>query len=84
MERIKLMDLSVDTKNHELAITKFEPMPKKSNRIPSGIPGLDDLIEGDFVPGSVILDKTLEKVYSMGVPNYKWVPLRYKTHLFCK
>jgi len=30
-------------------------MPKKSNRIPSGIPGLDDLIEGGFIPKSVIM-----------------------------
>ena len=55
MEGTKLMDLSVDTKNHTLEVTKFEPMPKKSNRIPSGIPGLDDLIEGGFIPKSVTM-----------------------------
>lgn len=28
---------------------------KQTERIPTGIPGLDDLIEGGFIPGSVIL-----------------------------
>ena len=55
MEGTKLMDLSVNTKNNTLEVTKIEPIPKKSNRIPSGVLGLDELIEGGFIPKSVIM-----------------------------
>lgn len=50
-----MMDLSFTARDNEIGITKFEPIQKKSNRIPSGIPGLDELIEGGFIPKSVIM-----------------------------
>jgi len=33
----------------------IEKLPEKPERVPTGIPGLDDLLEGGFIPNSVVL-----------------------------
>ena len=46
---------SVDQTLKEMAGRAVEPIIKKMDRVPSGIPGLDELIEGGFVPNSVVM-----------------------------
>jgi KaiC/GvpD/RAD55 family RecA-like ATPase len=58
-ERSELLDLrkltkSEDSSNEFIGKT-VEPVVKKTNRVPTGIPGLDELIEGGFIPNSVVM-----------------------------
>jgi KaiC/GvpD/RAD55 family RecA-like ATPase len=55
-ELTSIKDLtSIDQTLKEITGKTIEPMIKKMDRVPSGIPGLDELIEGGFVPNSVIM-----------------------------
>lgn len=46
---------SIDQTLKEITGKTVEPVIKKMDRIPSGVPGLDELIEGGFVSNSVVM-----------------------------
>jgi len=46
---------SIDQTIKEITGKTVEPAIKKMDRVPSGVPGLDELIEGGFVPNSVVM-----------------------------
>lgn len=46
---------SIDQTLKEVTGKNVESLIKKIDRVPSGIPGLDELIEGGFVPNSVVM-----------------------------
>jgi len=46
---------SIDQTIKQIAEKAVEPAIKKMDRVPSGVPGLDELIEGGFVPNSIVM-----------------------------
>jgi len=46
---------SIDQNLKQITGKTVEPVIKKFERVPSGVPGLDELIEGGFVPNSVVM-----------------------------